>query len=78
MNTFVRFPNKFEWDVMEDNTKFIPLNFFAEWVMEKTCIRSGDLSSFYGDNCFRGTPLDTTGAYKSTKIGFRLCYEVDH
>ncbi len=78
MNTFVRFPNKFEWDVMEDNTKFIPLNFFAEWVMEKTCIRSGDLSSFYGDNCFRGAPLDTTGAYNSTKIGFRLCYEVDH
>jgi hypothetical protein len=77
-DTFVKFPGEFTWDLMEDGTKFIPLNFFAEWVMEKTCVRSGDLSSFYGDNCFRGAPLDTTGAYKSTKIGFRLCYEVEH
>ncbi|MCI2282443.1 formylglycine-generating enzyme family protein [Colwellia sp. MSW7] len=77
-NTFVKFPNKFTWDIMDDGTKFIPLNYFAEWVMEKTCVRSGDLSSFYGDDCFRDNILSTTGAYKSTKIGFRLCYEVDH
>ena len=77
-NTFVWFPDEFKWDVMEDGSKFILLNYFAEWVMEKTCVRSGNLTSFYGDDCFRGTPLDTTGAYKSTKIGFRLCYEVDH
>lgn len=77
-NTFVRFPDEFKWDVMEDGSKFILLNYFAEWVMDKTCVRSGNLTSFYGDDCFRGTALDTTGEYKSTKIGFRLCYEVDH
>jgi hypothetical protein len=77
-NIFVRFPKKIQWDIMEDGTKFIPLNFFAEWVMEKTCVRSGDLSSFNGDNCFRGMSLVTTGAYKKTKIGFRLCYEIEH
>jgi hypothetical protein len=78
LNTFVRFPNEFKWDVMEDGTKFIPLYCFAEWVMENTCVRSGDLSSFYGNDCFRGMSLSTTGAYKSTKIGFRLCYEIEH
>lgn len=77
INTFVTFPSELTWDIIDD-IKFIPLNFFAEWVMEKTCVRSGDLSSFYGDDCFRDDITSTTGAYKNTKIGFRLCYEVDH
>ncbi len=73
----VTFPHDLKWDNRKDGLKFILLNDFAEWVMERTCVRSGNLTSFYGDDCFRGGALDTTGAYKSTKIGFRLCYEVE-
>lgn len=71
-----KFPKQLEWDITPDGLRFLLLNYFAEWVMEKTCIRSGNLTSFYGDDCYRGVSLTTTGAYKNTKIGFRMCYSI--
>ena len=57
---------------------FMKSNSFAEWLLEETCIRSGNLKSFYNDDHIirSGPPLDSTGKYKGLKIGFRLCYEL--
>jgi len=58
---------------------FVDSNFFAEWVMEKTCIRSGNMKSFYGTDYIirEQLPLDCAGRYKHLKIGFRLCIDID-
>jgi len=57
---------------------FLESNSFAEWLQEGTCIRSGNLKSFYNDDFHLRSkpPLDSTGKYKGVKIGFRLCYEI--
>jgi hypothetical protein len=57
---------------------FMKSNFFAEWLLEETCIRSGNLKSFYGDEYIVRSkpPLKSTGKYKGVKVGFRLCYEL--
>lgn len=59
---------------------FIKSNSFAEWLVEETCIRSGNLKSFYNDDDIIRSkpPLESTGKYKGVKIGFRLCYELSN
>jgi len=58
--------------------KFMKSTVFGEWLLEKTCIRSDTLTSFYGDKyILRSTPpLHSCGKYKGMKIGFRLCCEL--
>jgi len=57
---------------------FVQSNDFAEWLLEATCIRSNNLTSFYYDPYIlkSAPPKTSTGKYKGTKIGFRLCYEL--
>ncbi|MGR6780511.1 hypothetical protein [Moritella viscosa] len=59
--------------------EFMQSNYFAEWLMEGTCIRSGNLKSFYNDDLIirAGAPRYSTGKYKGVKIGFRICYELE-
>lgn len=76
-NLYIRFKDpKFK---MKNNVRFMDSNKFAEWVKEKTCIRSNSLTGFYGDKHIlrQPTPFESTGKYKYMKIGFRLCYEVN-
>ncbi|GHE96756.1 SUMF1/EgtB/PvdO family nonheme iron enzyme [Thalassotalea profundi] len=77
MFNMVKFPKNVPWVEINGGTRFILLNYFAEWALEGTCVRSGSCTSFYGDDIYRDTNRATTGAYKNTKIGFRLCYEVN-
>lgn len=60
------------------NLKFMKSTVFGEWLLEKTCIRSDTLTSFYGDNYVLRSqpPLHSSGKYKGMKIGFRLCCEL--
>ncbi len=62
----------------EADLKFMESNSFAEWLLEETCIRSGNLKSFYNDDLIIRSkpPLESTGKYKGVKVGFRLCYEM--
>jgi hypothetical protein len=62
----------------ESGLSFMKSNCFAEWLIEGTCIRSGNLKSFYNDDYLirSRAPLNSTGKYKGVKIGFRLCYEL--
>lgn len=73
-----RFSPKFKESEFGNDLKFYSSNFFAEWLVEKTCIRSGNLKGFYNDDLVVRSPppCDSTGKYKSLKIGFRLCYEL--
>lgn len=59
--------------------EFMRSNCFAEWLMEETCIRSGNLKSFYNDDLIIRSrpPRNSTGKYKGVKIGFRVCYELE-
>jgi len=59
--------------------EFVKSHQFDEWLLEGTCIRSGNLMSFYNDpHILRSCPpKGSTGKYKGTKIGFRLCYELE-
>jgi len=77
MFNMVKFPKNIPWVEINGGTRFILLSYFAEWALEGTCVRSGNCTSFYGDDIYRDTSRATTGAYKNTKIGFRLCYEVN-
>lgn len=62
----------------ETGLNFMGSNSFAEWLLEETCIRSGNLKSFYNDDYIVRSkpPLESTGKYKGVKVGFRLCYEM--
>ncbi|HCG7071418.1 TPA: hypothetical protein NJ316_002176 [Vibrio parahaemolyticus] len=73
-NDSYHFPEEIDWDQLENGIRFVQSNRFAEWTLDRTCIRSGNLTSFYGDDVFRDSPLESTGAYKNVKIGFRVCY----
>lgn len=60
------------------NINFIDSDYFAEWLLEKTCIRSRTLTDF-GGNKFMIRPLipfECSGKFDYTKIGFRLCYDL--
>ncbi|QUM79209.1 hypothetical protein HWV01_02145 [Moritella sp. 5] len=59
--------------------EFMQSNYFAEWLMEGTSIRSGNLKSFYNnDHIIRCCPpKSNTGKYKGIKTGFRICYELE-
>jgi hypothetical protein len=77
--TFCRFNPSIKKTVLDNGLIFYLSNSFAEWLLEKTCIRTGNLTSF---GCLEyvirdAPPLDSTGKYKHTKIGFRLCYDLD-
>jgi hypothetical protein len=78
-NLTLRFKNTPKLINGKGNLKFIHSKNFAEWLLEGTCIRSGNLASFYGDSHILrcSPPKDSTGKYKGTKIGFRLCYDLD-
>ncbi len=77
-NEFLRFGNT-EKVTNSSGLEFMQSNCFAEWLMEGTCIRSGNLKSFYNDDLIirAGAPCDSTGKYKGVKIGFRICYELE-
>jgi hypothetical protein len=64
--------------VLENGLGFLNSNDFSEWLLDKTCIRSASLTSFYrhGDVVRSSPPLDSTGKYKHQKIGFRICYDI--
>lgn len=56
---------------------FVDSNDFSEWNLEESCIRSGNLKGFTGnDQIRRDALLECTGKYKHQKIGFRLCLDV--
>ncbi|KGQ56605.1 MULTISPECIES: hypothetical protein [Pasteurellaceae] len=76
-NIIMRFSkelNSIKWN----SINFINSDRFAEWILEKSCIRSKTLTSFYGDEAVirAAPPLESSGKYKYTKIGFRLCYDL--
>ncbi len=62
----------------ETGLNFMESYSFAEWLLEETCIRSGNFKSFYNDDFIVRSkpPLKSTGKYKGVKVGFRLCYEL--
>lgn len=62
----------------DSSLKFLKSDSFAEWLQEGTCIRSGNLKSFYNDDFHARSkpPQDSTGKYKDVKIGFRICYDL--
>ncbi|WP_392340719.1 hypothetical protein [Moritella marina] len=62
----------------DSGLNFLKSDSFAEWLQEGTCIRSGNLMSFYNDDFHTRSkpPLNSTGKYKDVKIGFRLCYDL--
>jgi hypothetical protein len=74
-----KFNPSIKMKVLDNGLAFYPSNHFAEWLMEKTCIRSGNLKSFYNDKYVLRAkpPAEGTGKYKHLKIGFRLCYDLD-
>lgn len=76
-NIIMRFSEDLEF-IKFNEINFINSDRFAEWVLEKSCIRSKTLTSFYGDNAIimSAPPLTSSGKYKYTKIGFRLCYDL--
>jgi hypothetical protein len=78
-NMVCRFNPSIKKTVLDNGLAFYLSNYFAEWLLEKACIRTGNLTSFFCDEyVIRATPpMDSTGKYKHTKIGFRLCYELD-
>lgn len=78
-NTVCQFNHSIKKITLDNHLTFYTSNHFAEWLMEKTCIRSGNMKSFHNDKyVIRSTPpLDSTGKYKHLKTGFRLCYELD-
>lgn len=54
-------------------------NFWAEWVLEKSVLRTGGLKTFnnIAAKAFRDSPpLESTGRRKHIKTGFRLCYDL--
>jgi len=59
--------------------EFMLSNYFAEWLMEGTSIRSGNLKSFYHNDHIISSrpPKGSTGKYKGVKTGFRICYELE-
>ena len=78
---YVREP---EYITHETGLKFVESDDFGEWLFENPegnaacCIRSLSLSAVNGGSCVhRNTqPAFSTGKYKHTKVGFRVCYEV--
>jgi len=74
-----KFNPSIKMKVLDNGLAFYPSSHFAEWLIEKTCIRSGNLRSFNNDEYVLRTvpPAGCTGKYKHLKIGFRLCYELD-
>lgn len=70
------FPEKLPWLTDENGTRFLFLNSFAEWVMERTFVRSGCVSSLYGDEQYNVDPSINYG-YKNVKTGFRVCYSIN-
>lgn len=76
-NIIMRFSKDIK-TIVHDQINFIESDRFAEWILEKACVRSKTLTSFYGDKAvIRATPpLDCSGKDKYTKIGFRLCYDL--
>lgn len=78
-NMVCKFNPSIKKTVLDNGLDFYLSNSFAEWLLEKTCIRTGNLTSF---GCLEyvirdAPPLYSTGKYKHTKIGFRLCYDLD-
>ena len=78
-NLICKFNSSIKKVVLDNGLSFYPSSHFAEWLMEKTCIRSGNLKSFDNDRYVQRSmpPLDGTGKYKHLKTGFRLCYDLD-
>ncbi len=73
----LRFKPNLKFLSLNNNNFFVDSNDFAEWVVERTCVRSGNLKNFRGSDDIRmDAPLDSTGKYKHLKIGFRLCLDV--
>ena len=71
-----------KWTEPNSQLKFMRSNYFAEWLAEKTCVRTGKINNFFYslqsgyDTLIRPKPpLDCNGLYKGLKIGFRLMYK---
>lgn len=78
---YVREP---EYIYHDSGLKFVESDDVGEWLFENPygkeacCIRSLSLGAVNGGECVqRNTqPASSTGKYKYTKVGFRICYEV--
>ncbi len=73
-----RFKTPLDFSEHKSGLRFIDSANCAEWLMEKTCIRSNNLKSFGNNELIvrDSPPLTSTGKYKRLKTGFRLCYEL--
>ena len=75
--------NDKKWINPQYKLSFMRSNYFAEWLAEETCVRTGSIEDFYYsynssyESLKRSTPpLDSNGMYKGVKIGFRLIYKL--
>lgn len=73
----LRFIDDLKFLNTDKNIRFVDSNDFSEWNSEASCIRSGNLKGFRGnDKILQEPPLDCAGKYKHQKIGFRLCLDI--
>ncbi len=76
--------NEEKWIESKSQLSFMRSDYFAEWLAEETCVRTGSVKDFFFSNnssydiLKRGKPpLDSCGMYKGVKIGFRLIYKLN-
>ena len=75
--------NDKKWIEPKSKLSFMRSDYFAEWLADETCVRTGTIKDFYYsyassyDSLAKSKPpLDSNGMYKGVKIGFRLIYKL--